>query len=203
MAHAQKPDFVFRRNVRVHLNRQGASVQSTSGSRGVRINGSNAGYIMFRGSLKCTGYPLHSPVSPSIPLPCVTVCHHFEVCHHVSSGHYVIRTFPVLFLFVFTGLFSLRVLNIVRLHLKYDGTCAGTRFRLTAFEIWWHMRRNHISSYCVWNVMAHAQKPHFVLLRLKCDGTCAETRFRLTAFEMWWHTRRNQIYSFGETYKSI
>jgi hypothetical protein len=159
MAHAQKPDFVFRRNVRVHLNRQGASVQSTTRSRGVRINGSNAGYIMYRGSLKCTGYPLNSPVSPSIPLPCVTVCHHFEVCHHVSSGHYVIRTFPVLFLFVFTALFSLPVPNIVRLHLKYDGTCAGTRFRLTAFEIWWHMRRNQISSYCVWNVMAHAQKP--------------------------------------------
>ena len=49
---------------------------------------------------------------------------------------------------------------------------------------------------CVWNVMAHAQKPDFVLLRLKCDGTCAETRVRLTAFEMWWHMRRNQISSY-------
>ena len=53
-----------------------ASVQSTAGSRGVRISGSNAGYTMFRGSVKSTGYPLHSPVSPSFPLPCVTVCHH-------------------------------------------------------------------------------------------------------------------------------
>jgi len=52
----------------------GASVQSTSGSRGVRISGSNAGY-MFRGSVESTGYPLHSPVSSSLPLPCVTVCH--------------------------------------------------------------------------------------------------------------------------------
>jgi hypothetical protein len=60
----------------------GASVQSTAGSRGVRISGSNAGYIMFRGSLKSTGYPLHSPVSPSLPLPCVTVC------HHISTGLY-------------------------------------------------------------------------------------------------------------------
>ena len=25
---------------------------------------------MFRGSVKSTGYPLHSPVSPSLPLPC-------------------------------------------------------------------------------------------------------------------------------------
>ena len=59
-----------------------ASVQSTTGSRGVRISGSNAGYTMFRGSVKSTGYPLHSPVSPSIPLPCVTVC------HHISTGAY-------------------------------------------------------------------------------------------------------------------
>jgi len=35
------------------------SVQSTTGSRGVRISGSNAGYTMFRGSVKSTGYPLH------------------------------------------------------------------------------------------------------------------------------------------------
>ena len=42
----------------------GASVQSTTGSRGVRISGSNAGYTMFRGSVKGTGYPLHSPVFP-------------------------------------------------------------------------------------------------------------------------------------------
>ena len=54
------------------------SVQSTTGSRGVRISGSNAGYTMFRGSVKSTGYSLHSPVSPSLPLPCVTVCHHIS-----------------------------------------------------------------------------------------------------------------------------
>jgi len=58
----------------------GASVQSTTGSRGVRISGSNAGYTMFRGSVKGTGYTLHSLVSPSLPLPCVTVC------HHISTG---------------------------------------------------------------------------------------------------------------------
>jgi hypothetical protein len=53
-----------------------ASVQSTTGSRGVRISGSNVGYTIFRDSVKGTGYPLHSPVSPLLPLPCVTVCHH-------------------------------------------------------------------------------------------------------------------------------
>ena len=54
----------------------GASVQSATGSRGVSISGSIAGYTMFRGSVKGTGYPLHSPVSlhfPSRASPCVIV----------------------------------------------------------------------------------------------------------------------------------
>jgi hypothetical protein len=60
---------------------EGTSVQSTTGSRGVRISGSNAGYTMFRGSVKGTGYPLHSPASLLLPPPtCVTVC------HHISTG---------------------------------------------------------------------------------------------------------------------
>jgi hypothetical protein len=54
----------------------GTSVQSTTGSQSVRISGSNARYTMFRGSVKSSGYPLHSPVSPSLLHPCVTVCHH-------------------------------------------------------------------------------------------------------------------------------
>jgi len=62
-----------------------ASVQLTTGSRGVRIGGSNAGYTMFRGTVKGTGYPLHSPVSPSLPLPCVTVCHHISTGVFTSS----------------------------------------------------------------------------------------------------------------------
>ena len=60
----------------------GASVQSTAGSGGVRIGVSNAGYTMFRGSVKGTGYLLHSPFSPSFTLPCVTVC------YHISTGVY-------------------------------------------------------------------------------------------------------------------
>ena len=60
----------------------GASVQSTTGSRGVCISGSNAGYTMFRGSVKSTGYPLHSSVPPSLHLACVIVC------HHISTGLY-------------------------------------------------------------------------------------------------------------------
>jgi len=45
----------------------GASVQSTTGSRGVRISGSNAGYTVFRGSVRIMSthsirqFPLHFP----------------------------------------------------------------------------------------------------------------------------------------------
>ena len=52
----------------------GASVQSTAGSRGVRISGSNAGYITFRGSVQVLAthsirqFPLHLPFRAS---PCV------------------------------------------------------------------------------------------------------------------------------------
>jgi len=51
----------------------GASVQSTAGSRGVRITGSNAVYTMFRGSVKVLAthsirqFPLHFPSRAS---PC-------------------------------------------------------------------------------------------------------------------------------------
>jgi len=47
----------------------GASVQSTTGSRGMRFSGNNAGYTMFRCGVKSTSKPLHSPVSPSLPPP--------------------------------------------------------------------------------------------------------------------------------------
>ena len=101
MAHAQKPDFVFRRNGRVHLNRHGRQFSRLLVARNVRISGSNAGYTMFRGSVKKTGYPLHSPVSPSLPLQCVTVC------HHVSTGLYHLQAVgqwpipPLIFLMVY------------------------------------------------------------------------------------------------------
>ena len=65
------------------LKSAGASVQLTTGSRDVRISGSNDGYTKFRGSVKCSGYPIHLPVSPSLPLPCATVC------HHISTGLYI------------------------------------------------------------------------------------------------------------------
>jgi len=67
----------------------GTSVQSTTGSRGVRIGGINAAYTIFWGSVKGTGCPLYSPVSPLLPLPCV------NVCHHISTGAYPLIRYRV------------------------------------------------------------------------------------------------------------
>ena len=63
----------------------GASVQSTAGSRGVRIGGINAGYTMFRGSWRVLAthsirqFPLHfpshaSPCAITFQLDSITVC---------------------------------------------------------------------------------------------------------------------------------
>jgi len=79
MAHAQKPDFVFRRYRRVHLNRQGHQFSRLLAAEVF----ASAVYTIFRGSVKITGYTLHSPVSPSLPLPFTTVC------HHISTGLYL------------------------------------------------------------------------------------------------------------------
>jgi hypothetical protein len=74
MAHVHKPDFIFRAKRTSPFKSAGASVQSTTCSRGVRISGSNAGYTMFLGSVKGTGshsirqFSLHFPSRAS---PCV------------------------------------------------------------------------------------------------------------------------------------
>jgi hypothetical protein len=67
MARAQKPDFVFRRNGRVYSKRRGRQFSRLLAADVCASAVLNAGYIMFRGSVKGTGYPLHSPVSPSLP----------------------------------------------------------------------------------------------------------------------------------------
>ena len=70
MAHAQKPDFFFLRNGRVHLNRQGRQF-----SRLLAAEVCPSAAVMV-GMLDTPC----SPVSHSLPLPCVTVC------HHISTG---------------------------------------------------------------------------------------------------------------------
>ena len=89
MAHEQKR-FCLSAKRTSPFKSWGALVQSTTDSRGVRIsgsNGSNAGYTMFRGGVEDTGYPLHSPVSPSLPHPCVTVCHHISTGLYIANCH--------------------------------------------------------------------------------------------------------------------
>ena len=71
--------------------------------RGVRISGSNAGYTMFRGCVKSTGYLLHSPDSLSLPIPCVTVFLHIltglylqcirEVAVHLVYGRVQLKCY--------------------------------------------------------------------------------------------------------------
>ena len=64
----------------------GVSVHSTTGSGGVRISGSDAGYTKFRGN---EGYWLPTPFAsfPFTSLPCVTVC------HQVSDALYDARSY--------------------------------------------------------------------------------------------------------------
>ena len=82
MAHAQKPDFFFRRNGRVHLNRQGRQF-----SRLLAAEVCASAVVMLdtpRSEVVWRVLATHSirQFPLSLPLPCVTVC------HHVSTGLY-------------------------------------------------------------------------------------------------------------------
>jgi len=75
MAHAQKPDSVFQRKGRVHLYRRGCQF-----SRLLAAEVCASAVVMLDRpcpiQCKTAGYPLHSPFSPSLLHPCVSVCHH-------------------------------------------------------------------------------------------------------------------------------
>ena len=78
MAHAQKPDFVFRQNGRVHLNRQGRQfsrllADEVCTSTVVLLN-TPSSQVVWR--VLATHSTCHFP--PSLPLPCVTVCQHIS-----------------------------------------------------------------------------------------------------------------------------
>jgi len=60
----------------------GESVQSTAGSRGVRISGQTMDGPCTEVQWESSGYPLQLPISPLLPLPRVTAC------RHVSNGLY-------------------------------------------------------------------------------------------------------------------
>ena len=68
MAHAQKPHFVFPRNGRVNLNRWGRQFSRLLAAE-VCASALICWIYHVRRWRESTGYPLHSPVSPSLPRP--------------------------------------------------------------------------------------------------------------------------------------
>ena len=57
----------------------------------MRISCINAGYTLFRGSVKSTGYLLHSTVSPSLPLP-ASPC---VITFQLESTEYRLTGYPL------------------------------------------------------------------------------------------------------------
>ena len=74
IAHAQKPDLVFppKRTCPFESAGGGRQFSRLLRSRGVHMRGSNAEYTVFRGSVKGTGFPLHSAVV-MLDTPCSEV----------------------------------------------------------------------------------------------------------------------------------
>jgi len=73
----------------------GASVQSTTGRRAVHISMQGlycSSKPMFCSHVTLTGYQLHSLVSPSLLLPCITVCHHISTGLYKDTGNLHITT---------------------------------------------------------------------------------------------------------------
>jgi len=83
MAHAQKTRFRLSAKRTSPFKSAGASVQSTAGSRGVRISGRNSGYTMFRKVWRVLA--IHSIRQFPHPFPCVTLCHHISTGFYTSS----------------------------------------------------------------------------------------------------------------------
>jgi hypothetical protein len=75
-AHAQKPVFVFGLNVNVYVFRPGATTQSAIDSQTELISLQRAYRceVLLHTGVDFTDCPLHSPVSPPIPLRRFAVC---------------------------------------------------------------------------------------------------------------------------------
>ena len=148
MAQAQKPDFVLRRNTSPFKS-AGVSVQSTTGSRGVRISGSNAGYTMFRGSVKGTGHPLDSPVTlhlPSRASPCAITFQSDStalITQNRRKYNKLTRTKEMQLHFRWIYIFSSDTLTCGFSSLPSEFLCATT-VRITDFD-------NEINYICTWS----------------------------------------------------
>jgi len=97
MAYAQKTDLVFQRNGRVHLNWRG---RQFSRLLAAEVCASAVVMVVMLDTpcseveCKTTGYPFHSHVSPSFPLPYVTVCHQVpNAIYHCYRGQAICITY--------------------------------------------------------------------------------------------------------------
>jgi hypothetical protein len=116
---------------------------------------------MFRGSVKSTGYTLHPPVSPSLSLPCVTVC------HHISTVVYMWKITQKLKLQI---KISLRKVYFVGSHyvsiLSVHNTSAFCRFTLRQHSVGSHyvsILSVHITTaLCRFTLRQHSVGSHYV-----------------------------------------
>ena len=94
---------------------------------------------MFWGSVKGTGYPFHSPVSPSLPLP------HITICHHISTGlYYLHHTSKTVYFHSHTQLliehyrFADSIFSLCTLKAKYFVDQMRVRRMTSVWEVrWW------------------------------------------------------------------
>ena len=103
MAHVQKSDFVFWRNGRVYLNRQGrqfSRLLTAELCASVVVMLDTPCSKVVWSAVKGTGYPLHLPVSPSLPLLCVTVCHHVSNAVYLNTSYKHALPHPVKLSFI-------------------------------------------------------------------------------------------------------
>jgi hypothetical protein len=81
----------------------GASVQSTTGSRGVRSSRCSAGYTMFRGSVRVLAthsirqFPLHFP---SLASPCAITFQLDAITRVIARKHHYLKVSSILWTFV-------------------------------------------------------------------------------------------------------
>ena len=119
MAHAQKPYFVFRRNGRVHLNRQGRQfsrllADEVCASAVVMLD-TSCSEVVWRvlATQSVRQFPLHFPSRAS-------------PCHHISSGLYCTLLFvsilEIILIFVFCHLQSTNHLTALLISLELVAT---------------------------------------------------------------------------------
>jgi hypothetical protein len=102
-----KHDFVFQRKGPVHSKQRGCQVsQAVAGElcTSLFIHGSNTGQAVIFCLFSLAGYPLHSTVSPTLPLTCITVCHQVSILLYIGVNC-VYHIFSVFFWFYFVSLY--------------------------------------------------------------------------------------------------